>query len=415
MRRTLLLTLLIAALVFAGTVTAMAEKVEISFWYAVGGNSGRVFGEMVEEFNRTSTDVCVNAVYTGSYGETAQKVTASIAADTLPDGGLIPATPLFTGHMGNFIIQEYIDGPDGLDMDDFYPELWEYSMYKGEVASLPFNHSTPVMFYNKDLLREAGVEPVAPNTWDELKTALIAVRDWAKETGRRQVWPINMRNEDWMLKAFILQNGGQLVNGDYSRALINEPLAVEAIEFWMSLIDEGLMPAGAHNRAREQFIAGDLAFLYDTTAGVGTIASTVEFDAATAFLPGNVKRAVTLGGAGLAMFPSTPERQEATWKFLKWLLLPENCIKWSVETGYVPIRKSVLESERIQQLFEEKPMYRAGFEQLEFLEPLEQFWELGAFDEYMRDLISNIEFKAMTPQEAADKFIKDMQIEFERN
>lgn len=104
-----------------------------------------------------------------------------------------------------------------------------------------------------------------------------------------------MRNQDWMLKCFILQNGGQLMNEDYSAALINEPEAVEAIEFWVSLVDQGLMPAGLHDRARDHFIAGNQAFLFDSTAGIGTIAQTVEFDFDTAMLPGNKQRAVTLG------------------------------------------------------------------------------------------------------------------------
>lgn len=205
------------------------------------------------------------------------------------------------------------------------------------------------------------------------------------------------------------------MNDHYSAALINEPEAVEAIEFWVSLIDQGLMPAGVHNRARDQFIAGNQAFLFDSTAGIGTIAATVEFDVATAMLPGNKRKAVTLGGAGLTMFPSTPEKQDATWEFLSWLLTPENVVRWSASTGYVPIRKSALESEEIQQLFEEQPYYRAAFEQLEHVVSLEHFWELGALDDYLRTLISNVEYKSMTPQQAADKLVKDLADDFEQN
>ncbi len=81
------------------------------FWYAIGSNAGgRVFQEMVDEFNATHDHIYVDAVYTGNYGETAQKVTASLAADTLPTGGLIPATPLFTGRSGNYLIDEYLRG-----------------------------------------------------------------------------------------------------------------------------------------------------------------------------------------------------------------------------------------------------------------------------------------------------------------
>jgi sn-glycerol 3-phosphate transport system substrate-binding protein len=300
-------------------------------------------------------------------------------------------------------------------MDDFYDEFWNYNKYDGRIASLPFNNSTPVVFYNKDILRQAGLEPKAPETWDELVEMAIHLRDWAAKERIRNFVPINMRNHDWMLKGFILQNGGQLMNEDYTVCLINQPEAVEAIEFWVSLIDQDLMPAGLHDRARDHFIAGNQAFLFDTTAGIGTIAQTVQFDFGTAMLPGNEVRAVTLGGAGITMFPSTPEKQDATWEFLTWLLEPDNVAKWTVATGYVPVRKSVLESEEIQKLFEEQPYYRAAFEQLQYVVSMEQFWEIGTLDDGLVELISNVEHKAMTPQEAADKLVKDMAEEIERN
>jgi ABC-type glycerol-3-phosphate transport system substrate-binding protein len=81
----------------------------------------------------------------------------------------------------------------------------------------------------------------------------------------------------------------------------------------------------------------------------------------------------------------------------------------------VPVRKSVLESEEIQKLFEEQPYYRAAFEQLQYVVSMEQFWEIGTLDDGLVELISNVEHKAMTPQEAADKLVKDMAEEIERN
>lgn len=411
-----LFVLSLALMLVCGSVSiAAASKVNVTFWYAIGGNAGRVFQEMIDEFNATNDRVHVEAVYTGNYGETAQKVTASLGANELPDGGLIPAAPLFTGRVGNYLIDEYLRGPQGLDMDDFYDEFWNYNKYDGRIASLPFNNSTPVLFYNKDILSAAGLEPKAPETWDELVEMAVHLRDWAKAERIRNFHPINMRNQDWMLKCFILQNGGKLMNEDYSAALINEPEAVEAIEFWLYLIEEGLMPAGVHDRARDQFIAGNQAFLFDSTAGIGTISQTVQFEMDTAMLPGNKVRAVTLGGAALTMFPSTQEKQDATWEFLSWLLSPQNVAKWTAQTGYVPIRKSVLESEEIQQLFEEQPYYRAAFEQLEHVVSIEHFWELGSLDNYLVDLISNVEYKAMTPQQAADKLVKDLADDIERN
>jgi len=393
-----------------------SQEVQISFWYPLGGNSGRVFENLVNEFNNTHEEIYVEAIFTGGYGETVQKVMANLAGGDLPEGGLLPAAPLWTGRNDNYLVEKYLNSPEGLDKDDFYSVLWDYNKYDGRICSLPFNNSTPVMFYNKDLMKEIGLGTEPPETWDELKEMATKVKNYAKETGRKgRLWPINMRNEDWMMKAFILQNNGKLMNEDNTQSLVNKPKAVEAISFWSKLIEEDLMPKATHNRARDQFISGNLVFLYDTTGGVGSVANSVDFDFGTAALPGKEKRAVTVGGAGLAMFKSTEEKEKATWTFLKWLLSTENCIEFSKSTGYIPIRKSALNSEEIQNLFKNEPYYQAGFEQLKYAVSYEHFWEMGTFDDYMKDLISNVEQGAKSPQEAADKFVDQMEKEIERN
>ncbi|MGI6672747.1 MAG: hypothetical protein ACOX53_00125 [Limnochordia bacterium] len=122
---------LVLVLLLVGTSTALAQRINITFWYSLSGNAGRVFQDMVAEFNSSQDRIFVDAVYTGGYGDTAQKVTAALAANTLPEGGLIPAAPLFTGRVGNYLIDEYLRGPKGLDMDDFYDEFWNYNKYDG--------------------------------------------------------------------------------------------------------------------------------------------------------------------------------------------------------------------------------------------------------------------------------------------
>jgi sn-glycerol 3-phosphate transport system substrate-binding protein len=383
-------------------LTTALAPVTITFWYALGGTSGETFAAMVNEFNETNPDnITVEATYSGDYGETAQKVIAAIASDSLPNGGIIAAAPLWTGREGNYKIQEYIEGPDGLDVEDFWPVLWTYNEYDGKVSSLPFNNSTPVLYYNKDLMAKAGLDPEKPpQTWDELKSMATQIVEEAGEG----VVGVNIRSEDWVLKAFILQNDGKIMSDDATEPLFNAEAGVEALTFWKSLIDEGLMPPAQHgSQARELFIAGQMGFLYDSTGSVGTVLQGAQFNWDTAFMPMKVKYGATVGGAALALFPSTEEKEDATWKFLKWLLSPENCAKWTEATGYVPVRESVLQSEQIQKLFDEHPQYRAGFEQLEYAETYPHFWEMGVLDDLLGQAIEKVELGVLEPKAALDE------------
>jgi len=356
---------------------------------------------MVDEFNKSQSAVEVEATFTGSYADTAQKVIAALESKTLPNGGVIAAAPLFTGREGNYKILDYMNGPDGLDKDDFWPVLWDYNVYGGKIASLPFNNSTPVLYYNKDLMKKAGLDPnKPPQTWDELKAQARQIRDKLTAEG---VIPINFDSPDWMLKAFILQNGGKIMNADSTDVAFASPEGYEAMTFWKSLIDEKLMPPARHKGVSDVFIGGKIAFMYSSTGNVGKVASGAKFDWGTAFLPKNKKYAVTVGGAALALFPSTPEKEKATWTFLKWLLSKNNVIQWTIKTGYVPIRKSALNSPEIQKLFAEQPQYRAGFEQLQYGETYPHFWEMGAMDSILAKAIEKMELGQASPKDALDE------------
>jgi len=395
------------------TPTPAPKPVKITFWYALGGHPGEIFMELVDEFNKTNPyGITVEAVYTGKYAETAQKVIAALASKTLPDGGLIPAAPLFTCREGNYLIEEYIKGPEGLDIEDFWPVLWDYNKYMGEdrICSLPFNNSTLVMYYNKELLAQAGLDPdKPPQTWDELVEMAKQIKEKMPD-----VWPIETKSPDWWLKALILQNGGQIVTPDASAPAFASEAGYGALEWWKSLIDEKLMPPAQHKGARDLFIAGKVAFLFTSTGHVGTVMKGAQFEWNTAPLPKNKQFGATVGGAALAMFPSTKEREDATWKFLKWLLSPKNCIKFTVGTGYVPIRKSILESPEIKKLFEEKPQYKAGFEQLEIASTYPHFWEMGMMDSLFRKAIEKVELGEATPKEALDEAAAELEKEMKK-
>ncbi|MDF1521403.1 MAG: ABC transporter substrate-binding protein [Trueperaceae bacterium] len=389
--------LLAAALALLTGPLAFAQPVTIDFWYAVGGTQGTALQAMIDEFNATNEyRITVNATYSGNYGETAQKVTASLLSGGLPAGGLVPAGPLWTCREGNHLIAEYLAGPEGLPEDAFWPVLWDYNRYGDEVCALPFNNSTMVMFYNKDLMRQAGLDPnTPPQTWSELVAQARAIVD-----GVPGAIGIDVRNEAWWLKALVLQNGGQIMDAGSTAPVFDDAAGVGALEFWKRLIDEGLMLPAQHGGSRDLFLAGRLGFLMASTASVATVTGGATFEFGTDFLPGNVARGSTVGGASLVMFPSTPEQEQATWRLLRFLTNVDNQIAFTTATGYVPISREAAESMAIQTLLLEAPANAAGFEQLGIASQYPHFFAMGTMDNLLRAAIEKVEFGVLTPAEA---------------
>ncbi|HLU83149.1 MAG TPA: ABC transporter substrate-binding protein, partial [Trueperaceae bacterium] len=345
------------------------------------------------------------------YGDTAQKVMAAIAADSLPAGGLVPAGPLWTCREGNYLLEEHMSGPEGLAEDYFFPVLLEYNRYEGHLCSLPFNNSTMVMFYNKDLMAQAGLDPEAPpQTWEELVAqASTIVQQVSGSIG------VEVRDEAWWLKGLILQNGGQIVNPDASAPAFQEEAGVRALEFWQSLIDDGLMPAAQHDVSRDLFIAGRVGFLMASTASVATVAGGASFEFGTDMLPGNVRRGTTVGGAALVMFPSTPEKELATWRLLKFLTSVDNSVAFTVATGYVPISPAAADSPAIQALLVQQPEYAAGFEQLAVSSQYPHFFAMGTMDNLLVDAIETVELAGTSPAEALSAAAEALAVEIAAN
>lgn len=387
---------------------APSEPVTISFWYAIGGSRGELLQAMINEFNATNPyQITVDATYSGNYGETAQKTLAGLESGDLPNGGVIPAGPLWTCREGNFLIEEYINGPEGLNVDDYWPVLWDYNKYEDHICSLPFNNSTMVMYYNKDLMIEAGLDPEAPpQTWDELVQQASTVVEAVPGTVG-----VEVRDEDWWFKALILQNGGQIMNEDSTAPAFASEAGYGAMEFWKQLIDDGLMPPAQHGDSRDLFLAGRVAFWMSSTGNIGRAKDGAQFAWGTAFLPGNVQFGSTVGGAALVMFPEDEAHELATWRFLKWFMSPDNSATWTVGTGYVPIMRAAAESAEIQVLFSSEPYFATGFEQLEHASQYPHFWEMGTLDNLLADAIELVELEVLSPQEALDEAAAELTAE----
>lgn len=393
------------------------EPVDIVFWYAISGSKGEVFKGLVDKFNSSQDKIRVEGIFSGKYAETAQKVTAALASKTLPNGGIIPAGPIFTGQYGNYKVMDYMEKDSDFDMNDFYSGIWDYGKWDGKICVIPYNISTPIMYYNKDLFKESGLDPDSPpTTWDELLETAKAISKDVDGDGVEDIWGYNVKDTKWIFKAFLLQNDNKIIDTSTKTPLFTEETGIETAEFWKKLIDQKAMPSGLHNIAEDMFLGGQLGIYMGSSSRIASWSGKTEFELAAAFLPKGKHFAVPIGGATAALFPSSNENEDiATYMFMKWLSEPENLAELSINTGYIPPRKAVLEEESVKNFLENAPMFKIAFEQLQYASSYWHFNEMGTMDSLIWEALEKMELEDLGAAETMEWLSNQLKIEIEAN
>lgn len=404
------------AIMLAGPTQAQTE---VEFWHAFSGGAGDALGELVQQFNDSQDEVTVNPIYTGNYDEGTTKLQAALQGGTAPTLVMLEITRygLFAERGALEPLQRYLDSSDTHLLDRIRPFALEASKYKGESYVLPFNVSTPIMYYNRDAFRAAGLDPEnPPKTWKEL----VAAGETLTRTGGdgQALWGINPPPQ-WVRWAMTNQAGGGWIDPTDNSVQIDMADSVRAYQEaadWINV--EKISPIDAafdENTAKQYFQTGTVAITFDSTGSLGSLTSSVEFDLGVAPLPCDTVCAAPIGGATLGILASAPqEKKAAAWKFLEFVTSEEPNALIFVRTGYLPIIIGAIDTQQAQDAIKENPAYLVADKQLDVafgrarppampeirsLEPA--VWEeivlqqktaeeaLGEFAEKMRTMIEN--------------------------
>lgn len=333
----------------------LAQQTTLTFYYPVGvaGPLARFIEGYVNEFEKRNPNIKVNTVFGGNYEENQAKVVASIRAGNPPDTAILLSQQLYTLLAMDAI--ESFDAYMAKDNDlkqavqDFFPAFMMNSKLEGKVYSLPFQRSTPILYYNKEAFREAGLDPEKPpQTWDELVeyAKRLTKRD---SSGQVQRYGVAIPTEDrstWLLEALTIQAGGLLYDpaGQGCRVLVETEPVRKAMQFKADLARKyGVSPEGviAWGSTPGDFAAGKVAMIYHSTGSLGFIRNNARFPFGTAFQPKLVRYGVPTGGANFYLFKgSDPAKRDATLRFIKFMTGPELQAQWSLDSGYVAARRA---------------------------------------------------------------------------
>jgi len=376
----------ILAAAFALTLTAGAAQaatdIDLFFPVPVQGKLANEMQRIVGEFNAKNPDVHVTAVYTGSYDDTNLKTRAAIKAGHPPAAVIMSAN-----FVREYVINDEVDAWDALIktggqtpdqyMAGFWPALSVNATENGRVFGVPFQNSTPLLYYNEAAFREAGLDPNhPPATWDEWAAAAkkLVKQDGGQTTRWGLMMPGTYDYIGWLTSALTMANGGQYYNHDWGgEVYYTQPSTVGAVEFLDAMVHKWhAMPEGVTdaNACTDAFFAGKTGMILLSTGSLGFVRDNMKLPYRVAFLPAHLRHAAPIGGASLILPKgNSPERQAAAWKLVSYLVSPDVAGAWSRFTGYFAPRIAAYDLPEMKDYLEKHADAKVALDQLQFAQP----------------------------------------------
>lgn len=358
------------------------KVVTLTFWHSMVSSSALALEKLIKRFEAEYPNIRIKPQYVPSGNALLQKLITAVQSCTTPD-----ISWLYAGCFGDLVkadaiydIDYFLKGSDTSivnDLNDVFPALIRLGSSKGTLYSIPMEATNFGLLYNRDLFRQGGLDPdKPPKNWDELVSysrALTVDRNNDKKYDQVGILlPVHPADGPlggfmvWHWVAFLWQAGGYVINEDQTRVLFNSSAGREALDLWKTIYN---------NLALSSFTADqDMAFASQMTAMILDGPWNLprydkllhKMDWAVAPLPeGQFQRATNTGGEFLVIFKQSKHPQEA-WEFVKWIIQPEIQAFWSMESGYLPVRRAVLNIQSYQDYLEKHPNFRVYVEQMKF-------------------------------------------------
>lgn len=367
---------------FAQAMPATIDApVEITFYnynLATAGIGADATKSLIAEFEAANPLIKVNGV--GVPGqEMAGRMQADVAAGRTPDLVQAIFSDLdFVAHdLGAKALEDLVPADElSAHFEGMSPNGLALGVVEGKTYALAYTFSTPVLFYNADLFRAAGLDPEQPpKNWADLKAAALTIQE---KTGARGfdggIVGAGAYGSDWLVQSLILSNGGRTMSEDRTTLTFAEPPAVEALAMLRDLHDAGLFENNAFPAALEQMSAGQVAMYLNSSALQRSLIAGADgnYELRAAVMPGfgDELAAPTNSGSGLAILASDPQKQRAAWELMKFLTSKHGYTIITSEIGYLPLRTDIVDDpEYLGEWVKQHPLVQPNLDQLSRLQP----------------------------------------------
>lgn len=399
-----------------------AQGQTITFWHSMGGVNGEAIDYLVNKFN-TENDlgIKVEAQYQGSYDDAINKLRSAQIGNMGAD--LVQIYDIGTRFMidSGWVIpmQELIDG-DGWDISQIEPNIAAYYTVGDTLYSMPFNSSTPILYYNKDMFEKAGITEVP----DSLPAIAEAGDTLMQKGGAGEV--ISLAIYGWFFEQFTCKQGQNYVNNGNGRQDVatavefdSNGAGVKTLAAWKALSEAGYAPnvGRGGDAGLADFSSGKSAMTLGSTASLKQILNDVngKFEVGTAYFPKvspEDQGGVSIGGGSLwALNNEDPAKEKAVWEFVKFLVSGESQAYWNAQTGYFPVTTAAHEDPVFQENIKTYPQFMTAIDQLHDSTPQSAGALLSVFPEARQIVETEIENMLNgngSPEDSVAKIAKEI-------
>ncbi len=354
-----------------------------------------------------------------SYDEGHQQMLRSAVTNQLPDlyyagyhllgemartlerrGQIVDLAPLIKSEAPNFV------------SSNFALRMMSLSQVDGKQYGLAFNASSPIMYFNTDLVRRAGGDPRnMPTTWDGLIALAGKIRALSPDINGMSydvhAWP-----DDWLFQGLIYQQGGKLVEPGTKKAGFNNSVGLGALKTARRFVTEGGMQLVDWDQSRQQFGAGKTGILFTTPAHLKIVTDMIggKFEWGTARFPLDNKDAggVPTGGNAVVVLTKDVAKQKAAWEFVKFVTSAE-AQKTVVEmTGYLPTNQRALGADYLAPFYDKNPNFRTATTQIDKSLPWGGYpgGQSVRIWRAQRDVVASVMRGEKTPEAALPELVK---------
>lgn len=398
------------------------KNTTITFWHSMGGVNGEAIDTLVKKFNKENTSgITIEAQYQGSYDDAINKLKSAQIGNMGAD--LVQIYDIGTRFMidSGWVIpmQELID-EDHWDLTQVEPNIAAYYTVSGNLYSMPFNSSTPILYYNKDIFTKAGITVIP----DSLPGIERIGDDLIGKGGAGEV--ISLGIYGWFFEQFTCKQQAHYADNGNGREdaatavdFDKNGAGVKTLTAWKDLSDKGYAPnvGRGGDAGLADFSAGKAAMTLGSTASLKQILNDVngKFEVGTAYFPkvsDDDKGGVSIGGGSLwALDNEDPAKQQAVWEFVKFLVSPESQAYWNSQTGYFPVTVAAHNEAVFKENIAKYPQFKTAIDQLHDSTPQSAGALLSVFPEARQIVeteIENMINNKGTPEDAVAKMAESI-------
>ncbi len=384
---------------------ASGGVVQIQFWHGQSQSQEKALNGLIDQFDKSHPNIVVTATFQGNYGDLYKKVTAAIAAGAPPDMAVA-----YQNDVANYVksgavipLDDLMNDPkigfSAADVKDIFPSFIDhYPEYGNKVYSIAFMRSMEVMFYNSTILKQAGFSQ-PPTTWDDFMKVCAAVNK-PPDTYCHELNPDASRFANW-----VFSRGGDLISADGKKVAFDGPAGLASLQWEADMFkNKYAILIGKAFQDQTDFSLGKIAFTFGSTAGLPYYDKAIQdagtkMDWSIAPEPHTTPNPVVdIYGPSVTIFKTTPEKEQAAFIFLKWLMDKDPNATWAKATAYFPARQSTKDA--LADYIKSNPRYGEAFDLLQYGrgEPTVAAW--NPVRGYIADAMTAVANNKATPADA---------------